>query len=488
MTEISKTNSTCARLALAAAHDLRAVMLGNVLLPGERAYSSACQIWNGAVDHRPALFALCRTVEDVQAAVRTARAHNLPLSVRGGGHDWAGRALRHDGLVVDLSGMRGVEVDHQARVAKVGGGATAIDLITAAAPHGLAAATGTVGAVGMVGMTLGGGYGPLTSRYGLALDNLLEAKVVLADGQVVVANGFENAELFWALRGGGGNFGVVVSITVRLHPIDKLLAGLILFPWSEAESVLRGYAEKVASAPDELTVTVCMLSCPTGEPLLFLAPTWSGEHSEGEQIITGLQTLGTPILVRVGPMSCSDLLAMHDTHVVNGRHYAVKTHWISAMTPEVISKLVAAGAYRASPLSAIKLYPFHGAATRVPLDATAFGLRREHFLVEITAAWEPGDNIAIHRQWAQNFSRALAPVELPGGYPNLLGPEELDRIAQAYGDNIGRLQQVKRRFDPEWIFSATPLPREAAEGCDAERVKKGQKTYGQAEQSTLELD
>src|SRR6266403_1085765 len=488
MTEISKTNSTCARLALAAAHDLRAVMLGNVLLPGERAYSSACQIWNGAVDHRPALFALCRTVEDVQAAVRTARAHNLPLSVRGGGHDWAGRALRHDGLVVDLSGMRGVEVDHQARVAKVGGGATAIDLITAAAPHGLAAATGTVGAVGMVGMTLGGGYGPLTSRYGLALDNLLEAKVVLADGQVVVANGFENAALFCALRGGGGNFGVVVSITVRLHPIDKLLAGLILFPWSEAESMLRGYAEKVASAPDELTVTVCMLSCPTDEPLLFLAPTWSGEHSEGEQIITGLQTLGTPILVRVGPMSCSDLLAMHDTHVVNGRHYAVKTHWISAMTPEVISKLVVAGAYRASPLSAIKLYPFHGAATRVPFDATAFGLRREHFLVEITAAWEPGDNIAIHRQWAQNFSRALAPVELPGGYPNLLGPEELDRIAQAYGDNIGRLQQVKRRFDPEWIFSATPLPREAAEGCDAERVKKGQKTYGQAEQSTLELD
>lgn len=475
MTEISKTNSTCARSALAAAHDLRGVIQGNVLLPGDCAYSSACQIWNGAVDHRPALFALCRTVEDVQAAVRTARAHNLPLSVRGGGHDWAGRALRHDGLVVDLSGMRGVEVDHQARVAKVGGGATAIDLITAAAPHQLAAVTGTVGAVGMVGMTLGGGYGPLTSRYGLALDNLVEAKVVLADGQVVVANGFENAELFWALRGGGGNFGVVVSMNVRLHPIGKLLAGLILFPWSEAESVLCGYAEKMASAPDELTVTICMFSCPSGEPFLFLAPTWSGEHSEGEQIIAGLQTLGTPILVRVGPMSCSDLLAMHDTHVVNGRHYAVKTHWISAMTPEVISKLVVAGTDRTSPLSAITLHHFHGAPTRVPLDATAFGLRREHFLVEITAAWEPGDNIAIHQRWAQNLSRAMAPAALPGGYPNLLGPEELDRIAQAYGDNIGRLQQVKRRFDPERIFSATPLPREAAESCDAERVKKGTK-------------
>jgi len=476
MTEITKTNSTGARSALAAAHYLRAVMQGNVLLPGDRAYTSACQIWNGAVNHRPALFALCRTVEDVQAAVRTARAHGLPLSVRGGGHDWAGRALRHDGLVVDLSGIRGVEVDHQARVAKVGGGATAIDLIAAAAPHELGAITGTVGAVGMVGMTLGGGYGPLMSRYGLALDNLLEAKVVLADGQVVVANGFENAELFWALRGGGGNFGVVVSMSVRLHPIGKLLAGLILFPWSEAESVLRGYAEKVASAPDELTVIVCMLSCPSGEPVLFLAPTWSGEPSEGEQIIAGLQTLGTPILVHVGPMSCSDLLAMHDTHVVNGRHWAVKTHWISAMTPEVISKLVAAGTNRTSPFTAIAVHHFHGAATRVPLDATAFGLRREHFLVEITAAWEPGDNFAIHRQWAQNLSRALAPAALPGGYPNLLGPEELDRIALAYGDNIGRMQQVKRRFDPEWIFSATPLPREAAKGCDAEKNKNRAKS------------
>jgi FAD binding domain/Berberine and berberine like len=488
MTEITKTNSTGARSALAAAHYLRAVMQGNVLLPGDRAYTSACQIWNGAVDHRPALFALCRTVEDVQAAVRTARAHGLPLSVRGGGHDWAGRALRHDGLVVDLSGMRGVEIDPQARVAKVGGGATAIDLIAAAAPHELGAITGTVGAVGMVGMTLGGGYGPLTSQYGLALDNFLEARVVLADGQVVVANGFENAELFWALRGGGGNFGVVVSMSVRLHPIGKLLAGLILFPWSEAESVLRGYAEKVASAPDELTVIACMLSCPSGEPVLFLAPTWSGEPSEGEQIIAGLQTLGTPILVHVGPMSCGDLLAMHDTHVVNGRHYAVKTHWISAMTPEVISKLVAAGTNRTSPFTAIAVHHFHGAATRVPLDATAFGLRREHFLVEITAAWEPGDNFAIHRQWAQNLSRALAPAALPGGYPNLLGPEELDRVAQAYGDNIGRLQEVKRRFDPEWIFSATPLPREAAKGCDAERVKDRAKSVCRTEQSTLELD
>jgi len=180
-----------------------------------------------------------------------------------------------------------------------------------------------------------------------------------------------------------------------------------------------------------------MLSGPEGEPVLFLAPTWSGEPSEGEQIIAGLQTLGTPMLVHIGPMSCSDLLAMYDAHVVNGRHYAVKTRWISAMTPEVISKLIAAGTNRTSPFTVIALHHFHGAATRVPLDATAFGLRREHFLVEIIAAWEPGDNIAIRRQWAQNLSRALAPAALPGGYPNLLGPEEVDRIALAYGATSG---------------------------------------------------
>jgi FAD binding domain/Berberine and berberine like len=466
MSKPANTSLKNARSALAAAADLRAVIQGEVLLPGDGGYARARQIWNRAVDHRPALFAVCETVEDVQVAVRTSRAHSLPLSVRGGGHDWAGRALRQDGLVIDLSRLRLVEVNPQTRVAKVGGGATAADLITAATPHGLGAVTGTAGTAGMVGLTLGGGYGPLTSRYGLALDNLLGAEVVLANGQLVTADTSENAELFWALRGGGGNFGVVVSMGVRLHPVGKLLAGFILFPWSEAKSVLRGFAEMVRFAPDELAVTAGVLSDPEGEPILFLAPTWSGQPEQGKQVITELERLGTPILVQIGPMGCSDLLSQYEAQLTNGRHYTVKTRWLPELTPEVISLLLAGASNRTSsfnrtpPFTLIALQHFHGAPTRVPLEATAFGLRREHFLAKILAAWETSTQVdsANHRQWAQNLSSALDSAALPGGYPNLLGPEECERIAGAYGRNLTRLQDVKRRFDPESIFCATSLP------------------------------
>jgi hypothetical protein len=412
------TTNTIGEPGLAAAHDLRTTMRGKVLLPGDDAYARARQIWNGAVDHYPALFALCETPKDVQAAVRAARVHGLPLSVRGGGHDWAGRALRHDGLVIDLSGMRQVEVDPCARVATVAGGATVQDVLAAAAPHGLVAVTGSCGAVGMAGLTLGGGYGPLTPKYGLALDNLLGAEIILADGRRLTADALEHPELFWALRGGGGNFGVVTSMHVCLHRIRELLTGLILFPWSEAEAVLRGYAEAVASAPDELAVSAGVLSTPDGNPALFLAPSWSGEPAQGKRILAGLQRLGTPVLAQLGPMTCGDMLGMFDAHVVNGRHYAVRTRWLTELTPYVISVLIAAGCARTSPSTVIALHQFRGAGTRVPVNATAFGMRREHFLVEIVAAWDPGDDDdgAVHRRWARNLSQVLAPGALPGGY------------------------------------------------------------------------
>src|SRR5215469_11095734 len=224
-----------------AARELRTVMQGNVVLRGDDNYVQTRQIWNGAVQHEPALFAVCETSGDVQAAVRSAREHRLSLSVRGGGHDWAGRALRHNGLVIDLSSMKRVDVDVEALIATVQGGATAVDVISAAAPHGLVAATGNCGTVGMVGLTTGGGYGPLINRYGLALDNLLAAELVLADGRLVHCDDRENPELFWALRGGGGNFGVVTAMRVRLHPVREVLAGTILFPLSQAKSVIRGY-------------------------------------------------------------------------------------------------------------------------------------------------------------------------------------------------------------------------------------------------------
>jgi FAD/FMN-containing dehydrogenase len=448
-----------ARPGLAAARDLPAATRGNVVLPDDEGYDGARRIWNGAVDHQPALLVLCKSAEDVRATARVARAHGLPLSVRGGGHDWAGRSLRHQGLVVNLSEMRQVEVDSRGQVATVTGGATAGDLIAAAAPHGLAAVTGSVGAVGMAGLTLAGGYGLLSPRCGLALDNLLGAELVLADGRLVTAYASENDELFWALRG-GGNFGVVTSIRIRLHALRSLLAGLILFPWSQAESVLRGYAEAVASAPDELGVMAGVLSGPDGDPVVFLAPAWIGDPVQGKPVVARLSRLGTPLFVQIAPRTYADVLAMFDAHAVNGRHYAVQTRWLSELTPQIMSLLVEAGGTRTSPFSAIVLYHFHGAATRIPADATAFGLRREHFLVEMIAAWEPGaeDNGARHRRWAHDLSRAREPMALPGGCPNLLGPDELDQIALAYGANTARLKDLKRRFDPDSVFSATPLP------------------------------
>jgi FAD/FMN-containing dehydrogenase len=276
----------------------------------------------------------------------------------------------------------------------------------------------------------------------------------------VTADAARNPELYWALRGGGGNFGAVTAMRIRLHPVRELLAGLILFPWSEAASVLLGYADAVAAAPDELAVAAGVLSGPGGSPVLFLAPAWSGEPADGRQAMAELQGLGKSMLVQLGPMTCADLLGMYDAHVVDGRHYAVQTRWLADLTPAAIAALVVAGGTRTSPYSAIVLYHFHGAGARVALNATAFGLRREHFVVEILAAWEPGagDDGRVHRQWAHALSRALAPEALPGGYANVLGPDEREQIALAYGSNTARLLKAKQRFDPDGIFSATPLP------------------------------
>jgi FAD/FMN-containing dehydrogenase len=444
---------------IAAARDLRAAMRGEVVSPWDAGYVQARRIWNGAIKHAPALFARCETADDVRAAVRAAREHDLPLSVRGGGHDWAGRSLRDNGLVIDLSAMRHVEIDAEARIATVAGGARAKDVINAAARHGLVAVTGNCGSVGMTGLTLGGGYGQLNPRYGLALDNLLGADVVLGDGRAITANAFEHRELFWALRGGGGNFGVVTSMRVRLHPIREVLAGLILFPWDDAASVLRGFAEVAASAPDELGVLAGVLPGPDGNPVVFLAPLWSGDPASGMPFMTELQRLGTPILAQVGPMTYGALLNMFDAQIVNGRHYMMKTRWFAALTPAVIAQIIEAGSARTSWLSFIVLHHLRGAATRVSPTATAFGMRREHFMLEVVASWQPnaGDKGDAHRQWAYKLWEALASEALPGGYANLLAPDDHDQIRMAHGPNIGRLRSVKERFDPNDMFSAIPL-------------------------------
>jgi len=441
-----------------ALYDLVIDSQGTAFPRGHDGHAGATRIWNGAVDHNPILVIPCRGVPDVQQALMGAQARGLPISVRGGGHDWAGRSLRHDGVVIDLSPMRGVAVDAEARTATISGNATGAEVAEAAAAHGLAPVTGNCGAVGAIGHLIGGGYGALTPGFGLAADSMLGAEVVLADGTAVTADAERNPDLFWALRGGGGNFGVVVSIRIRLHPVPELLAGVILFPWAQAETVLSGYDDLLSSAPDALSVTAGMFTGPDGSPVVLMAPTWSGDASEGWQAIAQLRDLGTPVLEQIAPMTAAGQAHLQDGFVVNGRHHAIETRWLPRLSAAAISALIAAGSAVTSPHSGVVLHHFHGAATRMAADATPFGLRRRHIMVEIVPAWDPGDGTG-HRAWARGLSTALAPHALPGGYAALLAPDAHDQIAHAYGPNGARLREIKQRLDPDDVFSsAIPLP------------------------------
>ena len=447
---------------LSAARELRTTMQGRIVLRGEDIYARTRRIWNRAVEKEPALFAVCETSADVRAAVCAARRHGLPFSVRGGGHQWAGLALCQDGLVVDLSAMRQVIVDPRSRVATVQGGARLKDVAAAAGAHGLVTVLGNCGGVGIAGFALGGGYGPLNGLYGLAADNLLGAEVVLADGRLVTIGPDEEPELFWAIRGGGGNFGVVTSMRVQLHEARHILAGPIVYPLSDAETVLGRYAEFAATMPDELGITVGMTSSPEGQPMLMFLPLWNGDQRKGERLMRDLHALGTPQLAQVGPMTYSDMLALYDASVdaADHCHWEMRTRSLPELLPDAIDVIARAVAARTSPYSMVNWHHLHGAATRIPAEATAFGVREEHFMLEIIAAWDPsGSNGAAHRRWAQDLWESLAPFSLPGGYANQLGPHDREQARDAYGSNGARLRALKRRFDPDGVFaSAIPLP------------------------------
>jgi FAD/FMN-containing dehydrogenase len=425
--------------------------------PGSEVYLEGLAIWNGAVSARPAAVVRPQSSADVQATVRFAMEHGVPMTVRGGGHDWAGRALNDGGLVIDLADMRRVTVDPTAREAVIEGGATSDDVVRAAESHGLTVAAGTVGAVGMVGFTLGGGYGPLNGVAGLGVDNLLEAEVVLSDGRSVLASAANEPTLFWALRGGGGNFGVVIRMRVRLHPFAAVTTGVLMFRWTQATDVLRGYDALVPTMPDHLTVQCGVISDPHGQPALFVAPTWVGDPSDWGRWMGQLSRLASPLVNHIESMPPSAQLHLLDDLVPPGRHYELRTVNVAGLSPDVVAALVEAGSSRTSAASAVSVHHCHGASTRVDVTDTAFGIRAPHFMVEIIGAWETGDG-AEHQQWAHSLYEKLMPHALPGGYPNLIGPAQRGQANAAYGPNSDRLLAAKERWDGANIFAATPLP------------------------------
>jgi FAD/FMN-containing dehydrogenase len=435
---------------------------GRVSLPGEDGYAAATAIWAKPVGPMPRAVVHCRTTEDVRLAIRAARDCGLLLSVRGGGHGWTGRALCA-GIVIDLSGMNGVSVDADHRSAIIPGGARAADVAAVTDPLHVAAVTGTCSTVGMAGLTLGGGYGPLIGRFGLALDNLLAAQVVLADGRIVVASRDNDEELFWALRGGGGNFGVVTAMRYRLHRLPSVRTGLLVYPFSEAKAVLRRCADIAASSPEDLTVEVGCVGGLDGKPVVMVHPTWCGPPADSEARMAPFLKLGTLLAGNLEAMSYGTSLTLYDPYIVNGQRVFMDTCWLPAFDSAAIAAFIEAMPAAVSPGCAIFTHEFKGAASRVPVEGTAFGLRCDHVVVEILATFvdrsDKEEEEQRHHQWARATRQAFDPMALPGGYPNFLAGDDPDRVAQSYGPNAGRLIAAKRHYDPDNIFnSAIPLP------------------------------
>ena len=435
---------------------------GELVHPGDADYDGLRGVFNGMIDRRPALIARCSSAGDVVEAIDLARQDGLPLSVYGGGHGVTGSAVVDAGVCVDLRTLNRIDVDPDQRIARIEGGARWGAIDAATQEHGLAVTGGRMSDTGIGGLALGSGSGWLERKFGFTCDNLLKAEIVTADGRQVVASEDENPDLYWGLRGGGGNFGVVTSLRVRLHAARHALVGVIIYSWNEADAVLRRYAAFAATAPDELGVAVGIMSGPAGEPVIMVVALWNGDQRQGERVMEDVQAFGTPQSAEVGPATYADMLARFDAWVeaAHGCHWEIRTRWLPALTAGAADAIIAAKARAASPHCSVFWHHFHGAATRMPPDGTAFGLRREHLMVEIVAGWKPdGDDGAGHRRWAQDLWRSLAPFSLPGGYANLLGPDDREQAAEAYGGNADRLRAVKRRFDSDGVFaSAIPLP------------------------------
>lgn len=436
-------------------NDLAALLTGQLFLPQDADYEQVRQLVNGRVKTQPAAIARCLTVQDVIHTIRWTKAQGLPLSVRGAGHEIFGRSLRQDGVVIDLSQMKAIAIDPVARTAQIQSGVTAGELIGAAEKYGLATTTGTVSSVGMTGLTLGGGYGPLIGAHGLAADNLLSAQVVTADGQLITASSEKYSDLLWGLRGGGGNFGVIVSLEYRLHPLTKVLSGLLLYPLEQARTVFRNFNEFITTAPDELTVRSGFLQIPDGQTVLFLSPTYCGLLEMGEQAIAPLRTFGTVLVDQMQSVSYNELIHSSDAFTPKGRHYYLQTQSLDGFQTETIEALIEQGLPLPSPFSAINIHNFHGAASRVGMSETAFALRQDHLMVELIAAWEPQDDEQRYIQWAQNLSQALAPYAFKGGYINLLDEQEQERVRLAFGSNYERLLDLKQKYDPDDVFRST---------------------------------
>jgi len=444
--------------------ELARVFRGELLLPESPGYDEARRIWNGAIDRRPACIARCSGVADVVEAVRFAGRRDLLVAVRSGGHGVAGHAVCDGGVVIDLSRLKGIRVDPAARTVRADAGVLWGELDRETQLHGLATVGGIVTHTGIAGLTLGGGIGWLARTYGATVDNLLSADLVTAEGELVTASEEHNADLFWGIRGGGGNFGIATSLEYRLHPVGPtVLAGPIFHPLERAGEVLRFYREFAAAAPDELTTIFELSVAPPapflpvevhGAPIVMVGACYAGRPQDGLEVVQPLKEFGNPIVDLLEPRPYLELQSMLDPGVPHGWHRYWKSVELPALTDEAIDTLVEHASAQTSPRSYCIVFQLGGALSRVAEADTAYGQRDAAYNVNVNAVWtaEEADG-ERHVAWTRDFFDALQPHARPRVYVNFLGDEGPERVRAAYGaENYERLLELKRTYDPTNLF------------------------------------
>ena len=437
---------------------LRAQIAGSVLSPSDPEYENARRIHNGLIDRRPALVARCHGTADVQAAVRFARERGLEIAVRGGGHNVAGNAVCDGGLMIDLSAMRGVHVDPRARRARAQGGATWGDYNRETQLHGLASTGGIVSTTGVGGLTLGGGLGWLMGKHGMAVDSLRAVELVTAAGEVVRASADEHPDLFWAVRGGGGNFGVATWFEYELYPVGPTVTGgLVAHPFAGARDVLRFYRDFTVSLPDELTAFAGVLHAPdgSGTKLAAIIVCHAGSLEAGAAAVAPVKRFGSPVMDVIGPMPYTAVNMLFDAGFPRGALNYWKSNFLAALGDAAIDTMIERFAATPSPMSGLLLEHFHGAATRVGPTETAFPHRAVGYNFLTVGEWVDASATAANVAWAREAYAAMAPHFSAGRYVNYLNADEVGEdsaVSAAFGPNWKRLREVKRRYDPDNVF------------------------------------
>jgi FAD/FMN-containing dehydrogenase len=463
-TDNTENRSKKAKISLPekAIESLKSKIKGRVVLPSDSNYKEVREIWNAMIDRQPALIVRCAEANDVPHAISFAREHGLEISIRGGGHNIAGSALYDNGLVIDFSTMRNVRVDAEKKRAYVEPGATLADFDEATQSSGLATPVGINSTTGIAGLTLGGGFGWLTRTYGMTIDNLVSVEAVTTNGKTIRASENENADLFWALRGGGGNFAVVTQFEFKLHEVGpEILAGLIVYPFDQAKQVLTKYREFVESAPEELNVWIVLRKAPPlpflpgdvhGKEVVVVVTFYSGDVAEGRRLIEPLLGFGTPHGEHIGAQPYTQWQKAFDPLLTPGARNYWKTHNFTELSDDALNSMIEFAGKLPSPQCEILIALVAGAANQVPADATAYRHRDAKFVLNVHGRWSDPTDDERCIGWARAFFQASSPYASAGAYVNFMTEEESDRVAAAYGANYNRLAQIKKQYDPDNLF------------------------------------